>query len=130
LICELPPDIADALGVCVDPTEPLTCYNPGYLDEHSSETVLPQSPIQVWVFQAPRAGEYDVSVGSLTLDTVLSVASDCFDVENSLIATANEVGSGEYLQLELEQGQRVYIVVEVISSTGGGDYYLSFDYTG
>ena len=115
----------DGFGSCA--SEHLTCASPGVVELPFLAVEFLQGPAHVWAFTPYESGSYQFVVDSSILDTTLIIAGDCGDVENSLLGSADEAGSGEALTLELSAGQTVYILVDGYTSTSEGEYELIVD---
>ncbi len=85
----------------------------------------PWGPEEVWSFTPEATGTYVFAVNTVDqlFDTVLTVTGDCTDVMTYCLGTADEIGSGESLSLQLEAGNTVYVIVDAYDY--GAIYELS-----
>jgi hypothetical protein len=75
------------------------------------------------MFTPDSDGTYDFYLDAM-FDSVLTVISDCSDVVNSCLGSADDAGSGESLSLQLQSGNTVYVIVEGYTGTHSGEYTL------
>lgn len=75
----------------------------------------------VFSFTAPSAGSYQFSIESFELDTVLYAFSDCSNPMASCLGGTDQGQDKETLELTLDAGQHLLLVVDDYAETSVGD---------
>jgi hypothetical protein len=77
---------------------------------------------------APKTGTMNVALSPQGWDAALYVKTSCTAAGTLVCNDANGIGGSEFASIAATQGTTYYLVVDSVTSTGGGNYTLSVSF--
>ncbi|MFT7624909.1 MAG: hypothetical protein ACI9WU_004100, partial [Myxococcota bacterium] len=108
----------DTTGFANGYTSPSSC--PGISSSQGGA-----APDVVYVYTAPTSGQLNV-VLEPSFDAVLTIATDCSDLQNTCLGSSDGVGD-ETLDLDVQAGVTYFVIIDGYSASADGTFTLSMD---